>query len=820
MMVLLGWLGTGSARAQAPPRPDAAEIQLALKKMQVLASVLYVAAHPDDENTRLIAYLADGRLADTGYLAMTRGDGGQNLIGPEIGDLLGVIRSQELLAARRIDGGHQFFTRAKDFGYSKSPEETLRIWDKEQVLSDVVRVFREFEPDIVISRFPAAGRETHGHHTASALLAREAMAAAGDPKRFPEQLDRVSPWRPRRILWNTSRFFLDKPDDFKPDALLKLDVGAYSPLLGVSYTELAARGRSMHKSQGFGSSGTRGEVLEYFEHVDGDPAKADLFEGIDTTWGRVPGGKAVGSILERAYREFKPEEPSGIVPLLLEARARIAALPPGHWRNVKLGDLDPIIAACLGLYLEAAAGATSAVPGDTVKVSLEAANRSPVAVRLDRVTIAAAGSETSVGRDLAAREAFKKTLDVALPAGLPDSQPYWLREPGTLGMFRVDDPALIGLPENPPALVAAFDLDVNGIRLVIDRPVVYKWNDPVRGEQYRPFEVVPAVTLSIPEGVFVFPEVAAHEVSVSVRAGRAGVEGKAHLEAPDGWTVSPPSREFAIAAKDATATLTFEIHPPDRASTGTLRAVAEVGGRRYQRGLVHVEHDHIPTQLVLPAAEAKLVRVDLHRKGQTIGYVQGAGDQVPAGLKEIGYTVTELSQDELVPERLRQFDAVILGVRAYNTLERIRLHQAALFDYVKDGGTLIVQYTTAQELKVDAPAPLPLRISHDRVSEEGADVRFLIPDHPVLNVPNKITAADFEGWVQERGLYFADQWDPAFQALLSCNDAGEPPRDGGLLVARVGKGFFVYTGYSWFRQIPAGVPGAYRLFANLIALGH
>ncbi len=820
MMVFLGWLGTGSARAQAPPRIDAAEIQLALKKMQVLASVLYVAAHPDDENTRLIAYLSDGRLADTGYLAMTRGDGGQNLIGPEIGDLLGVIRSQELLAARRIDGGHQFFTRAKDFGYSKSPQETLRIWDREQVLSDVVRVFREFQPDVVITRFPTGGRETHGHHTASAILAVEAMAAASDPKRFPEQLGRLAPWRPQRILWNTSRFFYDKPGEFKTDALFKIDVGAYNPLLGASYPEIAARSRSMHKSQGFGASGSRGEVFEYFEPLGGDPPKADLFDGIDTTWGRVPGGKAVEEALDRAYREFNPEDPSRIVPRLFEARDRIAALAPGHWRTVKLADIDGIITACLGLYLEAAAGTASATPGEAVKLQIEAANRSGIPMKLQRVAVEAAGSEATYGQDLGPREAFKTSQEAKLPGDLRDSQPYWLREPGTPGMFRVDDASLIGLPENPPALSARFALEVGGRPLVVDRPVVYKWNDPVKGEQYRPFEVVPPVTLHVAPGVLVFADTTPRTVSVEVRAGRDEVGGTLRLEAPEGWRVSPPSRTFSIAAKDATTTAEFEVRPPTAASTGTLGAVAEIGGKAYRRGLVHVEHDHIPTQVVLPPAEAKLVRMDLRRKGQAIGYVQGAGDQVPAGLRELGYTVTELSQDELAPERLRQFDTVILGVRAYNTLDRIRYRQPALFDYVKDGGTLIVQYTTVQELKVDAPAPLPLRLSHDRVSEEDAEVRFLIPDHPVLNVPNKITEADFRGWVQERGLYFANQWDPAFQAVLSCHDTGEPPRDGGLLVAKIGKGWFVYTGYSWFRQIPAGVPGAYRLFANLIALGH
>ena len=820
MMVLLGGLGAGFAAAQVPVRQNAAEIQLALKKLQVLASVLYVAAHPDDENTRLIAYLANGRLADTGYLAMTRGDGGQNLIGPEIGDLLGVIRSQELLAARRIDGGHQFFTRAKDFGFSKTPDETLEIWDQEQVLADVVSVFREFQPDVIITRFPAPGGDTHGHHTASAVLARDAYDAAGDPKRFPEQLDRMGAWHARRLVWNSSRFFYDKPEAFKPETLVKIDVGAFNPLLGASYSELAARSRSMHKSQGFGSSGTRGEIFEYFAPVAGDPARTDLFEGIDTTWGRIPGGLPVGTILERAYREFNPEDPARAVPALLEARAKLMSVPAGHWRDVKLADLDQVLAACLGLYVEAAAGSFSAAPGDTMKLNVEAANRSGVAVRLKRIEVAGAGSDTSFDQDLGGREAFKKAIDVVLPASLGDSQPYWLREKGTLGMFRVDEPALIGLPENPPALVARFTLDVAGTPLVVERPVVYKWNDPVRGEQYRPFELVPAITLSLSEGVFVFPEEAAREVVVTVRAGRGGQEGTARLDAPGGFTVSPASRAFSLATIGATASLAFTVHPPARPAGGTVRAVAEVGGRSYARGLVHIEHDHIPTQLVLPPAEAKLVRMDLKRKGTAVGYIQGAGDQVPAGLRELGFKVTELSQDELTPERLKSFDTVVLGIRAFNTLDRIRNHQADLFDYVKQGGTLIVQYTTLQEQKVDAVSPLPLHISHDRVTEEKAAVRFLIPDHPALNVPNKITAVDFEGWVQERGLYFADTWDPAFKAVLSCNDAGEPPRDGGLLVAPYGKGVFVYTGYSWFRQLPAGVPGAYRLFANLIALGH
>ena len=819
MAILLAGAGTGFASAQAPMRPDAAQIQLALKKLRVLASVLYVGAHPDDENNELIAYLAKGRLADTAYLSMTRGDGGQNLIGPEIGELLGIIRSQELLAARRIDGGRQFFTRAIDFGFSKSPDETLRIWDKDAVLADTVRIFRLFQPDVVVTRFPATVRPTHGHHTSSAILAREAFAASGDPKRFPEQIKELGSWKPRRIFWNTSPWFYDKKEDFKEDGLVKLDVGEFSPLLGLSFAEVAARSRSMHQSQGFGSSGSRGESLEYLELLEGEKAGADLFDGIDTTWGRIAGGAAIGEILDRAYRAFNPENPSLSVPLLLEAREKLRALPAGRWKSVKQADLDQAIASCLGLYIEAASAAPSAVPGETIKVSLEASNGSSIRVRLKRVSFPGTGIDASLEQDLSGRAGLAKEMEVALPKGLTDSQPYWLRQKGGPGVFRVADPALIGLPENPPPVTAVFALEVNGLPFSVERPLVYKWTDPVRGEVYRPFEVIPDVAVDLADKVLVFPGAEPREVTVRVRAGRAGVDGTLHLEVPQGWQATPASLGFKLEKKEAEATLQFEVRPPASASTGVLKAVAESGGARFDRGLVRIEHAHIPTQVLLPPAEARLVRLDLQRKGQTIGYLQGAGDQIPAGLRQIGYTVVELKEDELDPERLRGFDAVILGVRAYNTIEGIQQRQSALFDYAKAGGRLIIQYNTGHELKVETVAPYPVTISRDRVTEENAEVRFLLPKHPVLNQPNKITPADFEGWVQERGLYFPNKWDAHFQAVLSSNDTGEPPRDGGLLVAPYGDGFVVYTGYSWFRQIPAGVPGAYRIFVNLISLG-
>jgi LmbE family N-acetylglucosaminyl deacetylase len=818
------WAGTGEASAQAPPRPDAAEIQLSLKKLRVLASVLYVAAHPDDENTRLIAYFGKGRLADAGYLAMTRGDGGQNLIGPEIGDLLGLIRSQELLAARRIDGGRQFFTRAIDFGFSKSPEETLRFWDHDQVLSDVVRVFRQFQPDVVITRFPLNDSDTHGHHTASARLAKEAFEAAGDPDRFPESAKEFGTWKPKRLYWNTAKGWYDNEADFKPEKLLKLEVGGFNPLLGESYPELAARGRSMHRSQGFGAAGQRGEFTEYLDPLDGEPAPQELFEGVDTTWARVPGGGAVGALLDRAYKEYRAEEPDRIVGILLTARERLAALPVGRWTRSKSVDLDAVIASCMGLFLEATADTPTASPGGKVKLTLEAANRSATKVRLGKVRVSGpsggAAAETTEAIVLTANESTKKTLDLTLAADQRDSQPYWLREPGTAGMFRVDDPSLIGRAENPPALSAWFTIDAGIMTIVLQRPVVYKWTDPARGEQYRPFEIVPAIAVDFPDHVAMFPTDAARDVAVRLDATTGAADGTLRLEVPAGWQVQPASLDFHLAGRDDSTTLTFRVQAPAEAASGVMRAVATANGRNFTRGLVRVSYPHIPMQVNLPKAEARIVRVPIERKGDRIGYLQGAGDTIPAALRQIGYTVTELTEDDLVPERLAGLDAMVLGVRAYNTLDGLKARQPALFDYAKNGGTLLIQYTTTQGMKVDQVAPLPLKISRDRVSEEQAEVRFLLPQHPALVSPNKITPADFGGWVQERGLYFANEWDKGFEAVLSSNDTGEPPRDGGLLVAKYGKGYVVYTGYSFFRQIPAGVPGAYRLFANLLALGH
>ena len=711
-------LTVARTEAQAPHKPNAAEIQLALKKLNVLSGALYIGAHPDDENTGLIAYLSHGALAHTAYLSLTRGDGGQNRIGPEMQELLGITRTQELLAARRIDGGRQFFSRANDFGFSKHPDETFNIWDKEAVLADAVWVIRKFRPDILITRFPVWPGQTHGQHTASSIIAEEAFAAAGDAERFPEQLEYVQPWQPKRLLWNTSPFFYRNEGEFEEAGLIAVDIGAYNSLLGKSYSEIAAESRSMHKSQGFGSSSRRGELISYLKHTLGEKAKKSFFDGIDTSWGRLSGGAAVGALLQSAYREFEPEKPAAIVALLLKARRSLLALAEDHWQKVKLEALDKVLAACLGLYLEVSASDYSAVPGGSIELTFEAVNRSGITVTLNSLQLSFSEEAVEIDQWLENNIGFSHTLETNLPVDMPLSQPYWLEEEGTLGMFAVKNQERIGLPENPPAASATFSLDIAGQTVDFIRPVVYRWSDPVEGEQYRPFEVVPEVSVNFSEKILLFANAEPRRIEVNVLAGKAGMEGDVRLEMPEGWRSEPLAVPFSLTEKGEQATVVFNIHPPGGQTVGQMKAVARAGGREFTKSLVRIDYDHIPMQTLFPEASARVVRLNLERKGSLVGYIQGAGDEIPGALRQIGYQVEELEDGEMDLENLKRFDAVILGVRAYNILEKIRFYQLNLFRYVEEGGTLIVQYNTNRRLQVDEVAPYPLKLSRDRVTVE------------------------------------------------------------------------------------------------------
>jgi LmbE family N-acetylglucosaminyl deacetylase len=804
----------------SPEQMNASEIQLALQKLNVLGRVLYIAAHPDDENTYLMALWANGSLYDSAYLSVTRGDGGQNLLGPELGERLGVIRTEELLAARRIDHGKQFFTRALDFGFSKTAEETMRFWGHDKILSDVVWVVRNFRPDVIVTRFSPEDQLTHGHHTASAILAQEAFSAAGDPNRFPEQLAFVKPWRAKRLVWNTSPFFFTNRNlPFDSTGLTVLEAGGYSPLLWKEYAEIAAASLSMHKSQGVGSPPRRGERKEYFKLLQGQPMPSSLFEGVDTSWSRVPNSESVAAEIRQTISKFNPADPAASVPDLLKLRQTMGGVKDELWIAQKKAELDQIIAACLGLHVEASTAYETFTPGQTATIKLEAINHSNVPVTLQEVRFPNSGSSMKIDAALPSNQLVTKDLSCKIPENAPYSQPYWLRKHSMLGSFDVDDQKLIGLPENPPAVPVEIVLQVNGQELRYLLNTKYRTVDPVAGVMRRPLVIAPPVFAKLADSVSVFPTSQPKPISVHLTAATGPVKGELKLGLPQRWEVSPASVPIDLKAADGEMVTTFTIKPPDQNSEGTLRAIVSTDGRDYSLERVHISYPHIGVQTLMPPAEAKLVRADIRKKGDRIGYVPGAGDDVPESLEQIGYSVKILTEPEITAKNLAQFSAVVLGIRAYNTQDRISNWLPELFDYVKNGGVAIAQYNTLADLKTNQLGPYPLEISRDRVTDENAEVRILAPNHPLMTTPNKITSKDFEGWVQERGLYFPNKWDPAWTPILSCNDPKEKPLDGGLLVAKFGKGFFVYTSYSWFRQLPAGVPGAYRLFANMLSLG-
>ena len=808
----------------APPHggggdgPSAGAILRELVSLRTLGSVLLVAAHPDDENNRLLAYLAHGRGWRTAYLSLTRGDGGQNLIGSELGSELGVIRTQEILAARRIDGGRQFFSRARDFGFSKDSADTLNRWDRKTVLADVVRMIRTFRPDIVITRFSVVPGETHGHHTASAVLAREAFALAGNPTAFPEQLGALAPWQPKRILWNSF-----EPTKFGPDSnpsSLRIDAGGYDPLLGESFGEIGARARSMHKSQGTGRAGTRGTVIETFQTLDGDRATTDLLDGVDTSWARIRGGEEIERLAEELVAKFDPRKPVASVPTLLLVKRLLAAVPEEPVVLHKRQQLDGILQACLGLHVETVIPEALIVPGEKLELRHTAIVRTDFPVRWLGVRYPNLRQEL-VGPtlNLITNEATSREVQETLPESTPLSHPYWLREAGTEAMFKVTDPALLVLAENPPVFPVDQVFEVGGQSLHIRAEPVQVRTDPVLGEIRRKLDTIPPVSLHWPQELELFAPSATKRVTVEVIAARAGVSGNLELLAPAAWKVEPVLQEFRLTTAGERGLCTFQVTAPPHSDSAEITASATVAGRSYRTQRIEIRYDHIPTQILQPPARLHAVSLDVQTRGHRIGYVTGAGDLVDEGLARLGYEVTALARAELAQDKLRRFDAIVVGVRAFNTRTDLDAQMPALFEYVAQGGTVLVQYNTARGLLCPRLAPYAVELSDDRVTNAAAPVTLLAKDHPALLVPNQLAAADFEGWVQERARYVPRSWNESLVPLLAMGDPGEKAQSGTLLVARYGKGHFVHTSLSLFRQLPAGVPGAYRLLANLIALG-
>ena len=731
LFLLLNTVLSFSAFAQKQHQMSSDEILHSIKKLKILGSVLYVAAHPDDENTRLIAHMAKERQYHTGYLAITRGDGGQNLIGIEQGVELGMIRTQELLAARRIDGGQQFFTRAYDFGYSKRTDEALAIWDKEKVLADAVWVIRNFKPDVIITRFPEDSRAGHGHHSGSAVIAREAFVAAADPNRFPEQFKYgVGPWKTKRILWNTFSF---GSTNTTAENQMKIEVGQYIPLLGKSIGEIAAESRSQHRSQGFGSASTRGTSTEYFIHVLGEKAEKDPMDGIDLSWNRVKGGDAISAQVDALVASFDPQYPENAIPKLIAIKKELNNIGDAYWKKIKTQEVDQLILMCGGLHIEALSNKKQIKQGDTLQVTLTLNNRSGADVKIHEASLRGIVAQEQV--QLKKNSNWVQFFSLPISPSEKPTQPYWLVNEMNTGFFNVSDQTLIGDAENKPTFQVHVKLNVQGENIEVMQPVQYRFVNPAIGEFFHPVYVVP------------------------------GKEDK-------------------------------------------------------NRKMHEIEYEHIPSLLHFADSKNIVLPAGLKTTGKKIGYLVGAGDKVPTALEMMGFEVVELGKNDIYAEKLKQFDAIVVGVRAYNVNEWLNEKHAILMAYVNEGGNMVVQYNTnsfAGPIAKMKIGPKPFAISRGRITEEDAEVKFIDPNHPLLNFPNKITKDDFSGWIQERGIYFAEGFSNDYKAVLSMHDQGEEDLLGSLIVRNEGKGRFIYTGLAFFRELPAGVGGAYRLFANLVS---
>ena len=754
-----------------------ADIYAQIKKMGVVGSVLYVAAHPDDENNSFLPYLTKDRMFRTAYLSLTRGDGGQNLLGKEQGVELGLIRTQELLAARAQDGAEQYFSRAYEFGFSKSSEEALTIWNHEQVLSDAVWVIRKFQPDIIITRFPRDARAGHGHHSASAIIANEAYIAAADSTKFTEQFKYgVKPWKAKRILWNTFNFGTVNTTN---SSQLNIEVGGYNATIGKSYGEIGAEARTMHKSQGEGRPRRRGSSFEFFELTGGEPATKDIMDGVNTNWDRLQ-APAIQTAINNIVQHYEIEHPENSVPALVNVYKLIASLPNSLWRNYKLTELQSIIKDAAGIYIEASSQQQEVFPGTSLQLQLFLNQRSNASSVLEKITVP--GKDSVFGKTLVNNQNLSWDYSFKVSKTQAISQPYWLVQTKTEGMFVVNDQMLIGKAENDPVFTATFNLLIEGQRFSFTIPIQYKYVDPTKGDVFQPIVVVPLHETKYDKEV------------VLMNAGKPVKLGYQEID-HTGSTVHQEV-EVKMASQNLPTAL----------------------GQLYKRT---IQYDHIPTITYFSPATTKLVELTVKTKGTKVGYIDGAGDKLPEALIELGYQVTVLKESDIELSKLKNFDAIVVGIRAYNMYDFLTAQNEVLNEYIAQGGNLIVQYLKSNQVGIRKVKVGPYAFtvnSGKRVTQENVPVDFVLPTHSVLNFPNKIEKPDFDNWVQERSTYMAENVDPHFEAPLSINDKGETPSTGSLLIAPYGKGNMVYLSLVLFRQLPAGNPGAYKLLANLISL--
>lgn len=817
LLLALLFISTTSIHAQTVVA-SSDDILLSIQKLNTVGTVLYIAAHPDDENTRLLAYLAKERKYRTAYLSLTRGDGGQNLIGAEQGDMLGVIRTEELIAARKVDGAEQYFTRAVDFGYSKNPDETFTHWDKKTILGDVVYTIRKLQPDVIICRFPTTGEGGHGHHTASAILAQEAFELAADTNAYREQLKYVGVWKAKRLFWNTFNF--GGNNTTSPDQI-QLNVGAYNTLVGKGYGEIAADSRSNHKSQGFGSAAQRGNTIEFFKLIKGEAIKSDIFDGIDASWNRLKSG-AFSSKIDKIIKIFNPLHPELSVPALLKLRSELqikaATEKKPSYFTLKLKEVENIILNCAGIWMETSAKDVIAIPGNTIKLTANFIVRNPIDVKLKNIKFNSA-IDTLVDSIVKPNYLLRCQRDIAIPETTEYSDPYWLRTPHENAIHFVSSFKHIGLPQMDCPILTTYTFSIGSQTFTIDKPVVYKLTDPVLGEYYIPLEILPPVTVTPTRSVMVTNNDEEKSVFFLIKANVDDFEGTLNVKTTGKIDVRVINPSFKLIKKGDEKLIEVKVRIKDAQFNGNLKAYVMKDDKRYGHAIQRISYDHIPHRFILKESDVKLIKTDMNFAGKKIGYIEGAGDEVAECLKDIGYNVTELSNEQLMNGDLKSFDAIVFGIRAYNTNEKLYLANTRLIDYAKAGGRLIVQYNTNSRVgPLNAGiGPYKFTISRNRVTDEKAKINFISDTLKVLNYPNKITNSDFNNWVQERGIYFATEVDSAYQYVFSLNDPGEKPDNGSLIMANVGKGYYMYTGLAFFRQLPAGVPGAYRLMINLLS---
>jgi len=807
---------------QFPKTYSASELYHQLEKLNSGASILYLAAHPDDENTRLISYFENKLHVRTAYLSLTRGDGGQNLIGTEIGPGIGVLRTQELLGARAIDGGEQYFSRAVDFGYSKSAKETFEKWGKEEILADVVFVIRQFQPDVIVTRFPTSQYAGHGHHTASAVLAEEAFDLAADPNAFPEQLEYVDTWQPKRLYFNTSSWWVkdleqqaNKSNDF-----LRMDVGEFNNQLGTTYAQIASRARSEHKSQGFGTDFPYGTSIEYIRYVKGEKVSpgGSILEGIENDWARH-GAPEIGSLITRALAEFDANNPAATASTLAEAGRLLNQKEQNPFFIKKQSELNDLLLHMVGVFVEFNTSKMLVVPGENVTARLNVVNPASTPINMEKMMFE--GKQILGKTELLNNALFSEEVKLKIDKDAAFSNPYWLTEPYE-NLYVTEDYTLLGKPENDPSLSADLHFEIDGYRFVLPVAVKEKIVDPAKAVIFNPTYVVPHASFNFSENVVVSVGDQVQTVYVTATNHGESFSGNVRLSMPNGWKVNPAEHKVSLKGAGDAAMLGFEISPTAMAEAGNARVEvthSDVALRKPAMSLQIIDYDHIPAQIILTEAEIGLVPIDLQTGDvKLVGYIDGPGDDVAKYLKAAGYLVEHITERQLRAGELDKYDAILTGIRAFNTRDDLAFFNDNLNTYVENGGTWIVQYNTSRGIKSDKIGPYPFVITNERVTDEYAEARILNPGHRVMHYPNEIGDSDFDDWVQERGLYFAADWDSKFEPIISWNDPDEPPRNGGLIIAPYGDGNFVYTGISFFRELPAGVPGAYRLLANLLAL--